>query len=67
MIWNYHHFSKQNIEFAKFYKLLFIKKLLREKCNLLGNFNYFHNKLHSKIHSYEKNILGKKLGHVVLI
>jgi len=55
----------------RIYKLLQIfiySKNINEKMKFIGEtLIIFHNKLHLKIHSYEKIMLGKKLGHVVLI
>jgi hypothetical protein len=40
MIWNYDHFSKQNVEFGRIYRILnnsyLLKKSKQKSCNLLG-------------------------------
>jgi hypothetical protein len=55
-----HKICKESIHF---YKFIFIQNWLRFFFELLGQLIIFHNKLqkqNSKIHSYEKVILGKK-------
>jgi len=51
-------------EYVHFYKFIFIKKILRKNNWLIGAILIiYHNKLqkkHSKIHWYEKIILGEK-------